>query len=656
MEGANLYETFGKLKVATASIITSMPAAAADTTEDGTVKMKTKKVEEILKSADRTISIDVGGEVFKTTIDTLTRIPGTLFASMFSGDDAFPEFLDIDPEVFRYILNYFRNLKAPLIEDAYLLENVKITADKYCIPSLLNELQQGYSESILTSADAHMRRSEDAAREHFVKNSIDATSRDGGYWMLKNMFSGPELMCNDDSPYPLVFGAYKNTRHIVGSPAVVDSFDNFRENLRFVTGGMLDYMDWNNVILAGGSVLAALLPVPEYYRSPPVNSEKYAHRMTMWFRAVMDPEDHNGYHQPRRKRQQAHSGFGASDLDLFIYGLSPSEATEKLKSIRASISRALSDKKTNPYCSQDRYDLKFMVNAIDVLTVRTKHAVTMVSSAVHPHAQVILRVYTCPAEVLMGFDIDSCCVGFDGQNVYGLPRAIRALTRRENVIDPNRQSRSYECRLAKYAKRGFAVSIPSFRRNNVDFSLYSKPLSELQGLAVLLRLEMLDNLKRPLRARTMGDDRTDVSKETDVFSSRRNDERVPENAKDRDSVLEYQFEKDAHHCDYSSVFLPQLSSNIVRDLLEQRCFNAYDSPLVFYPSPRGCFGKQESDAYIFDLGLVKPYESKNRGCYFHAEFTIPEKIQWITENPGRQYVTGSFEPLSYDWFACAYGN
>jgi hypothetical protein len=28
--------------------------------------------------------------------------------------------------------------------------------------------------------------------------------------------------------------------------------------------------------------------------------------------------------------------------------------------------------------------------------------------------QVVLQLYSCPAEVLMGFDIDSCCVAYDG--------------------------------------------------------------------------------------------------------------------------------------------------------------------------------------------------------------------------------------------------
>ena len=38
--------------------------------------------------------------------------------------------------------------------------------------------------------------------------------------------------------------------------------------------------------------------------------------------------------------------------------------------------------------------------------------------------QIILRVYHSPSEVLCGFDVDPCCVGYDGTTVWALPRAL----------------------------------------------------------------------------------------------------------------------------------------------------------------------------------------------------------------------------------------
>ena len=53
----------------------------------------------------------------------------------------------------------------------------------------------------------------------------------------------------------------------------------------------------------------------------------------------------------------------------------------------------------------------------------------------------------------MGFDIDSCTVGYDGEKVWALPRAHRALTKRYNLVDLTRRSLTYEIRLFKYSKR-----------------------------------------------------------------------------------------------------------------------------------------------------------------------------------------------------------
>jgi hypothetical protein len=50
------------------------------------------------------------------------------------------------------------------------------------------------------------------------------------------------------------------------------------------------------------------------------------------------------------------------------------------------------------------------------------------SSELRRDIQVVLRLYHDPAEVLLGFDIDSCCVGYNGTHVYCLPRWQRAIT------------------------------------------------------------------------------------------------------------------------------------------------------------------------------------------------------------------------------------
>lgn len=73
--------------------------------------------------------------------------------------------------------------------------------------------------------------------------------------------------------------------------------------------------------------------------------------------------------------------------------------------------------------------------------------------------------------------------------MFALPRAQRALTKRYNLVDMTRRSLTYESRLYKYAKRGFAVAVPGLLRHLVKVDLYQKRPWEVKGLAKLLLFE-----------------------------------------------------------------------------------------------------------------------------------------------------------------------
>lgn len=51
-----------------------------------------------------------------------------------------------------------------------------------------------------------------------------------------------------------------------GSPAVVESLKEFRHNFGVFSESSLSDMDWDNVIVAGSSVVNCLLPVPPEYK------------------------------------------------------------------------------------------------------------------------------------------------------------------------------------------------------------------------------------------------------------------------------------------------------------------------------------------------------------------------------------------------------
>ena len=106
--------------------------------------------------------------------------------------------------------------------------------------------------------------------------------------------------------------------------------------------------------------------------------------------------------------------------------------------------------------------------------------------------QVVLRLYDSPAEVLLGFDVDCACVGFDGKEIWALPRSVRALKHGMNILNPlhawpNRAT--YEYRLTKYASRGFGVAVPGLEETRIDWrAVNGASLGDLKGLARLAKM------------------------------------------------------------------------------------------------------------------------------------------------------------------------
>ncbi|KAJ6579649.1 ankyrin repeat protein [Mycena vulgaris] len=112
----------------------------------------------------------------------------------------------------------------------------------------------------------------------------------------------------------------------------------------------------------------------------------------------------------------------------------------------------------------------------DVTCVRTKHTVSIHSQYPYRSVQIVLRLYSSPAEILAGFDIDAPCCAYDGTRVYANPRAIVAMMRQCNTVDMTRRSPSYEVRLAKYSARAFEVYVPSLARTDIDPTIYERSI------------------------------------------------------------------------------------------------------------------------------------------------------------------------------------
>ena len=214
----------------------------------------------------------------------------------------------------------------------------------------------------------------------------------------------------------------------------------------------------------------------------------------------------------------------ASDTDVFIYdGQKEDENTRQKAGV--NVIREIKDSIMKNFKGDRPEDYKFSLKKSSVK--RTRNAITFqcvckrtsdyqdvlkkygtASYERKEEIQVILRLYRTPSEILHGFDIDSCCMGYDGKDIWITNRCLFSLLNGYNTVNFDRLSPSYEYRLAKYAVKGMSVKVPNFSRENVDkealeehFQIYVKNksgssvdyryghLKELKGLSLVLYLE-----------------------------------------------------------------------------------------------------------------------------------------------------------------------
>jgi len=116
----------------------------------------------------------------------------------------------------------------------------------------------------------------------------------------------PEIDANDDK---YIMPLKPRGRRADGSPAMVQSLREFRDNFNLFSEQSLSDMNWDNVVAAGSAVVTALLPVSEKNRQSKRALREY-------------------YHQ-----QLAPS----SDVDLFLVGLDEASAARKIAQIEECV-------------------------------------------------------------------------------------------------------------------------------------------------------------------------------------------------------------------------------------------------------------------------------------------------------------------------------
>eukprot|EP01130_Rhizamoeba_saxonica_P016569 TRINITY_DN7680_c0_g1_i1.p1 TRINITY_DN7680_c0_g1~~TRINITY_DN7680_c0_g1_i1.p1 ORF type:complete len:591 (-),score=138.85 TRINITY_DN7680_c0_g1_i1:60-1832(-) len=411
------------------------------------------------------IGLNVGGTVFQVLKENLLK-EHSMFTAMLKGelntkkDGNGNIFIDRDPTMFNYILNYLRNGKEGFTPPTKEADRnaLFMEADFYGILGLIGFFQgkEARSRSIPTYL-SEMKKKENVARQEIV-NGKSAVFKEDPYYFLIDVFDEQSSFVNESEDSISQFFEQPHKAPI-GEPSICSSVEEFYKNFDAFTQGMFNGFNWDNVFIAGGSVLACLMPVSKEVQE--------IHEL--------------------REYYQNNSGFEKSDIDLFLYGLDEEKAIKKI---------------------EDMYKF-FSSKTEEISALRTNRTVTFLFDKPNRLVQIILRLYSAPAEVLLGFDLD--CVGFgaDGTRVWCLPRSRWALNNKCNLADPSRQTyrtTSYEFRLWKYSKRGFSVGIPGYMPRIINPKIYSTPYHKLSGFAKLMMLEIRENLSRNTTVNTSKDD------------------------------------------------------------------------------------------------------------------------------------------------------
>ncbi|CAB4474476.1 ankyrin [Rhizophagus irregularis] len=423
-------------------------------------------------------------------------------------------------------------------------------------------------------------------------------------WKIKNRFFNNEAgNDDDDGMYIMPLPEEKRLKH--GDPAIcLGGNEKFYKNWRLFTESSLLELDWSNVFAAGGAVLSCLLPIPKEYDDNLRNIRNWYHNIA----------------------------YQNSDIDLFIYGLDEEAAKKKMEEIYENICNAI------PW---------------EVTCFRSKHCVTIISQYPYRHIQIILRLYNSSSEVLTGFDVDCCSVGFDGKNVWALPRAHQAIIKQCNVIDLTRRSPSYEMRLAKYTERGFEIKVHSLERSRIDPTIYEKSFEKLNGLARLLVLERLntpENRYAYVEKKRERNCRPSHPK-SGVYESRK--------WKRRANINKTKFENN----DYETLILPYgISYNVDRitrliyskDMALNSMWNKDNKDRVLHRHI--CFFGTMKEIFDDCCGhCPEPSTQDEFAAQIEEDKTfIRGKMEFIKDDPGRQTI-GSFHPLTDDdWTSQAY--
>jgi hypothetical protein len=154
-----------------------------------------------------------------------------------------------------------------------------------------------------------------------------------------------------------------------------------------------------------------------------------------------------------------------SDIDVFFAGCSEKEAKDEIERF---VKEAKLYKEDKEY-TLEKIDIQQRCTTIRYIgKLSRKSDGNRNGRYERLNVQFIHRIYKVVDEIPLGFDVDCCCVIYDGKKLWATPRGEYARIWKENNIDGSRASPSYWHRLLKYAMRGYKMVIPGFDIDKIN--------------------------------------------------------------------------------------------------------------------------------------------------------------------------------------------
>ena len=351
-----------------------------------------------------------------------------------------------------------------------------------------------------------------------------------------------------------------------------------------------------------------------------------------------------------------------SDIDVFVWGLDPDQASDRVEKFLEDVFYTYEShlaSKSYEGSSEQKTKKAKTKKTFSFECLRTPSTLTVKVGGMK--LQIVFRLYKSISEILHGFDLGSCALGYDGNEVWFTTLGKFAYEYGCNIVDPTRRSTTYEHRLSKYFDRGFEIVLPDldvtklpirylpFQQNEIIIMPYFQVIySDLKGNCIVVH-----------RIKHKGDVTSDYSaldtpNDFNTFFSN-----VHNLVTKNDFFYHYIYKYDADGADAKTILksppnmtrrrLIQFYDNLPTWALGKGKFSfnrffKYVNLLSEAEMGQQLFSRQGPDRFKYIEELAQRQKEISLKRWDELEQVDYTRINWIVKSPGSQF-TGSFNPV-----------